>query len=135
MIRRPPRSTLFPYTTLFRSVHLQTNGESVIDIDRLKAIRKAVDVPLVLHGGTGFPSDKVQAAIKTGVSLFHFGTLMKKAFFEATKAALDSIDAEKVDYQAVVGCRKETDMLQPAKQEIKKIVQKYMSIYGCAGKA
>src|SRR3712207_8850269 len=23
MIRRPPRSTLFPYTTLFRSVHLQ----------------------------------------------------------------------------------------------------------------
>src|SRR2546422_5165690 len=24
MIRRPPRSTLFPYTTLFRSVHLNT---------------------------------------------------------------------------------------------------------------
>src|SRR5690349_23100696 len=24
MIRRPPRSTLFPYTTLFRSVHLAT---------------------------------------------------------------------------------------------------------------
>src|SRR5258706_4076975 len=23
MIRRPPRSTLFPYTTLFRSIHLQ----------------------------------------------------------------------------------------------------------------
>src|SRR5205809_958388 len=25
MIRRPPRSTLFPYTTLFRSVNLSTN--------------------------------------------------------------------------------------------------------------
>src|SRR2546430_16378637 len=24
MIRRPPRSTLFPYTTLFRSIHPQT---------------------------------------------------------------------------------------------------------------
>src|SRR2546429_2280645 len=24
MIRRPPRSTLFPYTTLFRSLHAQT---------------------------------------------------------------------------------------------------------------
>src|SRR5258708_24387928 len=23
MIRRPPRSTLFPYTTLFRSIHLE----------------------------------------------------------------------------------------------------------------
>src|SRR2546427_2831730 len=26
MIRRPPRSTLFPYTTLFRSVRLDENG-------------------------------------------------------------------------------------------------------------
>ena len=117
------------------NVHLQTRGESAIDMDRLKAIRKAVDVPLVLHGGTGFPSEEVRAAIQNGVSLFHFGTLMKKAFFEATKNTLNSIDVENVDYQAVVGCRKETDMLQPAKQEIKKIVKKYMNIYGCAGKA
>src|SRR3712207_6873664 len=27
MIRRPPRSTLFPYTTLFRSVDLQLVGQ------------------------------------------------------------------------------------------------------------
>src|SRR2546430_13138841 len=27
MIRRPPRSTLFPYTTLFRSGHRQIGGE------------------------------------------------------------------------------------------------------------
>src|SRR2546430_12454163 len=26
MIRRPPRSTLFPYTTLFRSVHVSPRG-------------------------------------------------------------------------------------------------------------
>src|SRR5256885_6498334 len=29
MIRRPPRSTLFPYTTLFRSGHAQPPGEHV----------------------------------------------------------------------------------------------------------
>src|SRR3989441_5847312 len=28
MIRRPPRSTLFPYTTLFRSVHIILNREA-----------------------------------------------------------------------------------------------------------
>src|SRR2546422_6708755 len=28
MIRRPPRSTLFPYTTLFRSVIIVDNGEA-----------------------------------------------------------------------------------------------------------
>src|SRR2546427_5004345 len=27
MIRRPPRSTLFPYTTLFRSLHQQPRGQ------------------------------------------------------------------------------------------------------------
>src|SRR2546430_13736806 len=33
MIRRPPRSTLFPYTTLFRSVHSRTQpGETVLVI-------------------------------------------------------------------------------------------------------
>src|SRR5258705_4941730 len=33
MIRRPPRSTLFPYTTLFRSVHYlqDTNGDGRAD--------------------------------------------------------------------------------------------------------
>src|SRR5260221_4384043 len=28
MIRRPPRSTLFPYTTLFRSLHLDRVGSA-----------------------------------------------------------------------------------------------------------
>jgi ketose-bisphosphate aldolase len=117
------------------NVHLQTSGESAIDIERLKKIREAVDVPLVIHGGTGFPREKVEAAIQCGVSLFHFGTLMKKAFFEATKTTLDSINWGKVNYQAIVGSRKETDILHLAKQEIKKIVKKYMNIYGCSGRA
>src|SRR5690348_18377517 len=30
MIRRPPRSTLFPYTTLFRSYKLTSNGKTII---------------------------------------------------------------------------------------------------------
>src|SRR3712207_6241285 len=29
MIRRPPRSTLFPYTTLFRSIFLRSLGSSL----------------------------------------------------------------------------------------------------------
>src|SRR3712207_7083143 len=34
MIRRPPRSTLFPYTTLFRS------DESALDVDRRDPVRE-----------------------------------------------------------------------------------------------
>src|SRR3712207_7495862 len=40
MIRRPPRSTLFPYTTLFRSVHRGQHAQVVAGADL--AVRAAV---------------------------------------------------------------------------------------------
>src|SRR2546428_7678812 len=44
MIRRPPRSTLFPYTTLFRSLH---PGRLVLADDELSSprARSPVDAP------------------------------------------------------------------------------------------
>src|SRR5258706_5721972 len=39
MIRRPPRSTLFPYTTLFRSEHkLKDVREKMADLARMEAV-------------------------------------------------------------------------------------------------
>src|SRR2546429_5793250 len=39
MIRRPPRSTLFPYTTLFRSLYADFTGTFVIDpADKAQAV-------------------------------------------------------------------------------------------------
>src|SRR3712207_8589832 len=35
MIRRPPRSTLFPYTTLFRSDDADRDAAAVWEVDRL----------------------------------------------------------------------------------------------------
>src|SRR3712207_7538322 len=45
MIRRPPRSTLFPYTTLFRSVSI---GSLEIPSFALYAATANISVPLVL---------------------------------------------------------------------------------------
>src|SRR3712207_7886267 len=50
MIRRPPRSTLFPYTTLFRS-----NGR--IDVE-IKCNEDYIDIN-VRDTGVGIPSDKI----------------------------------------------------------------------------
>src|SRR2546430_10433809 len=41
MIRRPPRSTLFPYTTLFRSYRLNERGAVERIEDRSAALRDA----------------------------------------------------------------------------------------------
>ena len=38
-----------------------------LNIERLKAIKEVVDVPLVLHGGSGTPIDQVQEAIRNGI--------------------------------------------------------------------
>src|SRR3712207_7367055 len=52
MIRRPPRSTLFPYTTLFRSV---PDCLMVVVLDRLRSTSPSVPPKLrtVLCPGTG----------------------------------------------------------------------------------
>src|SRR2546429_4299085 len=39
MIRRPPRSTLFPYTTLFRSYRSRIRGDLRIRSRRIRALR------------------------------------------------------------------------------------------------
>src|SRR5256885_11902531 len=38
MIRRPPRSTLFPYTTLFRSIGAEINGVAVAAEDHVSTV-------------------------------------------------------------------------------------------------
>src|SRR5690349_23863665 len=37
MLRRPPRSTLFPYTTLFRSVHVPVGEHPRVEGERRRA--------------------------------------------------------------------------------------------------
>src|SRR3712207_9015644 len=42
MIRRPPRSTLFPYTTLFRSLGEHLDDEHDLDVELLTEVRGVV---------------------------------------------------------------------------------------------
>src|SRR3712207_8438591 len=56
MIRRPPRSTLFPYTTLFRSLE---EGEVLLP----DPVYDAYTSPILLAGGRPHP---VRAAIEDG---------------------------------------------------------------------
>lgn len=49
-------------------------AEPHLNIERLKAIKAVVDVPLVLHGGSGTPIDQVQEAIKCGIRKINVAT-------------------------------------------------------------
>ena len=45
-----------------------------LNIERLKAIKAVVDVPLVLHGGSGTPADQVQESIRCGIRKINVAT-------------------------------------------------------------
>lgn len=115
------------------NVHLQTEGESPVDLARLRAIRQAVDVPLVVHGGTGYPAELIGETIKSGISLFHVGTIMKKRWCDCLVSAARAL-ADPVDYQAVVGSRKESDLYGAPKEAVREVVRNTMRLYGASGK-
>src|SRR2546430_4506227 len=54
MIRRPPRSTLFPYTTLFRSKKVEAESVSIEHEGEMKQVRN--DAIIVSAGGV-LPSE------------------------------------------------------------------------------
>src|SRR5688572_31573504 len=50
MLRRPPRSTLFPYTTLFRSYDVLPRRRSRMDVQRIAAHEeRQLRLPLARH--------------------------------------------------------------------------------------
>src|SRR5258708_21758418 len=57
MIRRPPRSTLFPYTTLFRSLYpellLRSESESGDSATSTRADEDGVGIGVLLQSGGG----------------------------------------------------------------------------------
>lgn len=56
-----------------------------LDIDRLKAINAATEVPLVLHGGSGIPNDQLEIAFREGINKFNVGTEFFYLYYQTMK--------------------------------------------------
>jgi tagatose 1,6-diphosphate aldolase GatY/KbaY len=72
------------------NVHGHYPGEPRLDFERLAAIRRAVPVPLVLHGASGLPPAQISQAIALGVRKLNVNTEVREAYLEALKLALDA---------------------------------------------
>lgn len=73
---------------LVGNAHGHYKKEPKLDIQRIKDIREACGVPLVLHGGSGIPDDQVKAAIASGMRKMNIGTDVCCAFADGTKETL-----------------------------------------------
>ena len=62
-----------------------------LSFDQLAKIKAEVgDLPLVLHGGTGIPTDQIKKAISMGISKINVNTDLQVAFSRAERAYVES---------------------------------------------
>src|SRR5256886_17348984 len=84
MIRRPPRSTLFPYTTLFRSIDEDADDDALGQLAR--AVHEA-EVPLVEkpHSGNEADGDRKSTRLNSSHSQISYAVfcLKKKRHYDA----------------------------------------------------
>ena len=71
------------------SVHGIYKGEPNLDFETMKLINKKLPIPLVLHGGTGIPDEKIRKAISCGISKININTELQLAWANALKKYLD----------------------------------------------
>jgi fructose-bisphosphate aldolase class II len=99
--------------------------------DHLQAIADAVgqEVPLVLHGGSGIPTEQIQKAISMGVSKVNVNTEFQVSFAKATREYIEAgKDLEGKGFDP----RK---LLAPGKAAIIKDAEEHIEIFGSANKA
>ncbi len=70
-----------------------------LDFKRLLEIKKAVKIPLVLHGGSGVPHEDLKESVKNGICKVNVATEIKNIFTQTLKSELnksDEIDLRKI---------------------------------------
>ena len=65
-------------------------GEPKLQFERLSEIRKAVDVPLVLHGASGVSEASIKEAIRRGITKINIATELKIPMAEAINSFADN---------------------------------------------
>ncbi|MFB0532271.1 MAG: ketose-bisphosphate aldolase [Desulfatiglandales bacterium] len=104
------------------NIHGRYSSEPRLDFDRLCAIRKAVSVPIVLHGASGLPERMVSRAVELGVCKLNVNTELREAYLGALKDHL----ANSPD---LIG------LMRSAIEAMQVVVCAKLQLFGSAGKA
>jgi tagatose 1,6-diphosphate aldolase GatY/KbaY len=106
------------------TAHGLYKGTPELDFDRLEAIHRVVDTPLVLHGASDVPDELVQRAISLGICKVNIATDLKIPF----SAAIQSY------FQQHPEATDPRKYLNPAKEAMRVVVRHKIAVCGSAGK-
>lgn len=94
-----------------------------LDFERIRTIANTVDVPLVLHGGSGLTDDDFRKAIKEGISKVNIFTDINVAAVEAEFKKFSSMEKGLID------------LIPAAVEAVKQESTKKMKLFSSDGKA
>lgn len=105
------------------TAHGVYSKKPVLDVERLKAIRKVVEIPLVLHGASGLTTEQVQSCIAEGICKVNFATELRIAYTEGVKGALEKNPIDPKAYG------------KAGRAKVQALVEKWMKDCNASGKA
>jgi fructose-bisphosphate aldolase class II len=105
------------------NAHGVYQGEPHLDMDLFKEIRKRVDIPLVLHGGSGLSDEQFKTAIQAGISKVNIATDL---LMRAASQVKQTIHAGKESY---------FDIITALKKGVREGCEYYLDLFGASGKA
>jgi fructose-bisphosphate aldolase class II len=106
------------------NAHGPVRADEHLNFDRLRAIRKHVRVPLVLHGASGTKPAAIRRAIALGIAKINIDTDLRRAFTGQLRTALAS-DRRGFDPRS---------FLLPAREAVAKVVSRKIRMFGGAGR-
>lgn len=106
--------------------HGRYKGEPDLDFERLNALNLSLDVPLVLHGGSGLSASDFRTSIEHGIAKVNYFTGMSEAALKTSKAFFDQPLTHYNDY---------LELNTRVKNSVRADVKKQMELFGSTGKA
>lgn len=100
-------------------------GKPEINFHRLAEVNEALDLPLVLHGGTGIPAEDVRKAIRNGINKVNVGTQIRYTYM----SSVANIVQEKGAVTHTI------DIMHEARPHIKAVAREWILVCMADGKA
>lgn len=103
------------------NIHVLTNGEANLDYKHLKKLYQTVDIPFVIHGGSGISDSELEQMSKLGVVKVNYGTILNQAFIEGIQKGLKK-NKNYVSPKFLLGSGYSEDILAQGRVEMKELV-------------
>ena len=105
------------------TAHGPYEGEPQLALDLLEQIRERVEIPLVLHGGSGLSDEQFRSSIERGIAKINIFTNLSVA---AGKGMVEAAQGEDASYFSII---------RAVPTAFQRECERLLDVFGTSGKA